>query len=158
MAARTQKETAQILNKQARRKFEIVEEIEAGIVLQGSEVKSLRMGKAEIADAHVVHKSGELFLINLRIEPYRNAGAFNHEEARTRKLLLHHQQIGRLVAKLREKQLAIIPLRVYFNERGRVKVQLGVGRGKKQHDRRQDERKAQADKEVAQALKARGRG
>lgn len=158
MAGESKREPPQILNKKARRNFEILEEIEAGIALVGSEVKSLREGRAEVADAHVVTKGGELFLINLRIEPYRNASVFNHEETRSRKLLLHRQQIQKLSAKLKEKQLAIIPLRVYFNPRGKVKVQLGVGRGKKLHDRRDDERKSQAGKEIAQALKARGRG
>ena len=158
MAGDSKRETPQILNKKARRNFEIIEEIEAGIALVGSEVKSLRDGRGEIADAHVVQKGGELFLINLRIEPYRNAGAFNHEETRSRKLLLHRQEIQKLTAKLKEKQLAIIPIRIYFNQRGKVKVQLGVGRGKKLHDRRDDERRQQAGKEIAQALKARERG
>lgn len=155
--AGSKKEQPQILNKQARRKFEILDTIEAGIVLLGTEVKSLREGRGEIADAHVMPKGSELILVNLRIEPYRNAGAFNHEESRSRKLLLHKSEITKLLVRLKEKQLAVVPLKVYFNERGKVKVLLGVGRGKKSHDRRQDEREKQAGREIAQALKARGK-
>ncbi len=144
----------EILNKKARRNYDIQETLEAGIVLVGTEVKSLREGRAEIGDAHVMPAAnGDLMLINLRIEPYKNAGAFNHEETRSRKLLLHRREIEKLAVKVREKRLTIVPLKVYFNPKGRVKVLVGVGKGKQSADRRQDEKKAQAQKEMAQAIK-----
>ena len=152
------KKTPEITNKKARRNYEILDTLEAGIVLKGTEVKSLREGQAEIADAHVVPKGDELTLINLRIEQYRNGGAFNHEETRTRKLLLHKKEIHKLTAKIKEKGLTLIPLKLYFNVRGKVKVQLGVARGKNLVDRRQDEKRATAKKEMAQALKQANRG
>ena len=92
-------------------------------------------------------------LLNLRIEPYKNAGAFNHEETRTRKLLLHKKEIHKMSVKIKEKHLALIPLKMYFNQQGRVKVLLGLGKGKKTADKREDEKKAQANKEMAQAVK-----
>ncbi|MBL8021049.1 MAG: SsrA-binding protein SmpB [Leptospirales bacterium] len=142
-------------NRQARRKYEITETHEAGLVLTGTEVKSLRGGKCEIADAHVVVKDGELFVLNLRIEPYEHGGSYNHEEKRTRKLLMKRLEIQRLGAKIREKQMAAVPLKVYFNEKGKVKLLLGLGKGKKSTDRREDEKKAQAKREMDRALKAR---
>lgn len=148
-----EKRNSEIQNKQARRKYEIQETVEAGMVLLGTEVKSLREGRAEIGDAHVLPRDGEMYVVNLRIEPYRNGGAFNHEESRTRKLLLHKKEIGKLAVKIREKRLTLVPLKIYFNQRGRVKILLGLGRGKKTLDRRQDEKKAQAQKDMAQAIK-----
>lgn len=142
-------------NRQARRKYEITETHEAGLVLTGTEVKSLRGGKCEIADAHVVVKDGELFVLNLRIEPYEHGGSYNHEEKRTRKLLMKRLEIQRLGAKIREKQMAAVPLKIYFNDKGKVKLLLGLGKGKKSTDRREDEKKAQAKREMDRALKAR---
>lgn len=142
-------------NRQARRKYEITETHEAGLVLTGTEVKSLRGGKCEIADAHVVVKDGELFVLNLRIEPYEHGGAYNHEEKRTRKLLMKRLEIQRLGAKIREKQMAAVPLKIYFNDKGKVKLLLGLGKGKKTSDRREDEKKSQAKREMDRALKAR---
>jgi len=147
------KKPPEFINKKARRNYEILETAEAGIVLVGTEVKSLRNGRAEIGDAHVLPRGGELFLLNLRIEPYQNASYFNHEETRTRKLLLKRKEIEKFSVKVREKSLTLIPLKMYFNARGKVKVLLGLGRGKKSHDRREDEKKAQAKKEIAQAVK-----
>ena len=147
------KEPPQVENKKARRNYEILETVEAGISLTGSEVKSLRSGKAEIADAYALPKNNELFLLNLRIEPYQNAGFVQHEETRTRKLLLHKNEIIKLSSKIREKHLTLVPLKIYFNDRGKVKLLLGLGKGKKHADRREDEKKAQAKKEMARALK-----
>lgn len=146
-----------VLNKKARHNYEIEETLEAGIVLVGSEVKSLRGGRADMADAHVVPAGGELSLINLRIEKYPQAGPFNHEETRSRKLLLHKKEIEKLQAKIKEKRLAIVPLKIYFNDRGKVKVQLGVARGKQKADKREAEKKADAKREIARALKESGR-
>ncbi|MBI3396144.1 MAG: SsrA-binding protein SmpB [Spirochaetia bacterium] len=142
-------------NRKARRNYEVIETLEAGIVLVGTEVKSLRNGRADLGDAYVQPKDAALFIINLKIEPYKSAGAFNHEETRPRKLLLHAKEITTLSAKIKEKRLAVIPLKMYFNERGRVKILLGVARGKKAADKRESEKKEEAKKEMARALRER---
>jgi SsrA-binding protein len=142
-----------IENKKARRNYEILETVEAGIVLIGSEVKSIRLGGCEIADAYVTPTEDEMLLLNLRIEPYRNAGAFGHEETRTRKLLLHKNEILKMKQKIREKGLSAIPLKIYFNDKGRVKVLIGLGRGKKLADKRETEKKAEAKREIDRAMK-----
>lgn len=147
------KKIPSVENKKARRNYEILDTIEAGIVLTGTEVKSLRSGRAEIADAYAVPKSSELFLLNLRIEPYANAGYINHEETRSRKLLLHKAEIIKLSSRIREKSLTLVPLKIYFNDRGKVKVLLGLGKGKKHADKREDEKKAEAKREMARAMK-----
>lgn len=140
-------------NRQARRKYEITETIEAGMVLTGTEVKSLRGGKCEIADAHVVPKDGELYVLNLRIEPYEHGGSYNHEEKRTRKLLLKRLEIGKLAAKIREKQMTAVPLKIYFNDKGKVKMLVGLGRGKNTGDRRQEEKKQEAKRDMDRAMR-----
>jgi SsrA-binding protein len=140
-------------NKKARRNYEILETIEAGIVLLGTEVKSLRNGRADIGDAYVVPKGESLTVVNMKIEPYVNAGAFNHEESRTRGLLLHKKEIRKLSSQIREKRLTLVVLKLYFNNQGKVKLLLGLGKGKKTVDRREDEKKAQAQKEIARAMK-----
>ncbi len=145
-------------NKKSRRNYEVLETLEAGISLMGSEVKSLRLGKAEFADAYAVTANGEMTLINLRIEPYQSAGPYGHEEKRTRKLLLHKKEIVKLTSKIREKRLTVIPLKLYFNDKGRVKVLLGVARGKKTEDKRQDEKKAQAKTEIDRAMRRNSSG
>lgn len=146
-----------LLNKKARHNYEILETIEAGIVLLGTEVKSLREGKADLADAFAVPRDSDLYLLNLRIEPYRNASHFNHEEARTRKLLLHRAEIVKLASKVHEKRLTLVPLKIYFNARGKVKVELGLAKGKKTVDRREDERKKEDQREMDRATKFRNR-
>lgn len=140
-------------NRQARRKYEITETIEAGMVLTGTEVKSLRGGKCEIADAHVVPKDGELYVLNLRIEPYEHGGSYNHEEKRTRKLLLKRLEIQKLAAKIREKQMTAVPLKIYFNDKGKVKMLVGLGRGKNTADRRQEEKKQEAKRDIDRAMR-----
>lgn len=140
-------------NRKARRNYEILETVEAGVVLVGTEVKSLRLNHADLSDAYAQPREHELYLINLKIEPYKNAGAFNHEEARARKLLLHKKEITKISSKIKEKRLSVVPLKMYFNERGKVKVLLGIGRGKKAADRRESEKKSQADREMARALR-----
>ncbi len=153
MTRSTKKPPPSFENKQARRKYEISETFEAGIALTGTEVKSLRQGKCEILDAHVIVRDGELFVLNLRIEPYEHGGSFNHEEKRTRKLLMHRGEITKISSKIREKQMTCIPLKLYFNDRGKVKCLIGLGRGKKTADRREDEKKADAKREMARALR-----
>ncbi|MCB1139379.1 MAG: SsrA-binding protein SmpB [Leptospiraceae bacterium] len=140
-------------NKRARRNYEVLETLEAGIALQGTEVKSLREGGGDLLDSYATIQGSEAFLLNLRIQPYRNATHFNHEETRTRKLLLHRKEIDKLTTKIREKKLTAVPLKLYFNERGKVKVLLGVCRGKQKADKRETEKKKEADREMARALK-----
>jgi SsrA-binding protein len=146
-----------IENRQARYNYIIDETFEAGIVLVGTEVKSLRAGQANLTDAYAVPQNGELFLLNLHIQPYSHGGAFNHAETRTRKLLLKGSEIQKLSAKVREKRMSLVPLKLYFNNRGKVKVLLGLGRGKKLVDKRESEKKSQADREIARALREAGR-
>lgn len=145
-----------IENRQARYNYEIEETFEAGIVLQGTEVKSLRLGQGNLTEAYAIPQNGELFLLNARIQPYQNGGAFNHEETRTRKLLFKAAEINKLSAKIREKRLTLVPIKMYFNKQGKVKVLLGLGRGKKLVDKRESEKKAQADREMARALRDAG--
>jgi SsrA-binding protein len=145
-----------IENRKARFNYEILETLEAGLALVGTEVKSLRLGQANLVDAYAVAQGDELFLLNLRIQPYQNASHFNHEEARTRKLLVHRAEIRKLRVQIQEKRLTLIPLKIYFNDRGKVKVLLGLGRGKKLADKRETEKRADADREIARALTERG--
>lgn len=143
-------------NKKARRNYEILDTFEAGIVLVGTEVKSLRAGQANISEAYAVPQNGEMFLLNAHISPYPNGGAFNHEETRTRKLLLKKAQIDKLNSRVREKRLSVVPLKMYFNERGKVKLLLGVGRGKKLADKRETEKKNEAQRDIARSLREAG--
>jgi SsrA-binding protein len=132
-----------VTNRRARHKFELVEKMEAGIVLSGSEVKSLRSGKAQMTDAYAVVDSGEVWLRNLHIPPYEFSPVDAHEAARPRKLLLHREEIERLVGKTAQKGLTMVPVRIYFKG-PRAKVELALARGKEGRDRRQ----AIADRDV----------
>ena len=134
-------------NRKARFEYTVVDEVEAGIVLRGTEVKSLRDGKLQLMDAYATIDGGEAYLHHAHIAEYTNGSAFNHDPIRTRKLLLHRRELDRLHAKVSEKGLTLIPLDVYFKE-GRVKVKLGLCRGKAMHDKRaairdRDEKRAQ---------------
>src|SRR3989338_8756755 len=140
-------------NRKAAFKFHFLEKIEAGLVLTGSEVKSLRAGRVNLGDAYAVLKGEELFLINCHISPYPPAAGQNHEPLRTRKLLLHRNQIERLIGKLREKGLTLVPTKLYFKE-GRAKVELAVAKGKKLFDKRETIKKRQANIEMGRAYKA----
>ena len=142
-----------IKNKKAYHLYEVLDEIEAGLVLQGSEVKSLREGNVSMGDSFVRPKGEELFLVNLYIGPYKQGGYANHEPLRPRKLLLHRREIKRLIGKIREKGLTLIPLRIYFNKRGYAKVLLGLCRGKKLFDRREAIRKREERLEIERHLK-----
>ena len=126
-----------IVNKKARFLYEIIEVIEAGIVLQGTEVKSLRKGKVNIKDSYATIRNGEVYLVNMHISPYEQGNIFNHDPERERKLLLHKQEIKRLTGKVTEKGMTLIPLKLYFKN-GRAKVELGLARGKSTVDRRKD--------------------
>lgn len=142
-----------IENRKARYNYEILETLEAGISLVGTEVKSLREGEANLQDSYAVPKNNEMFLLNCHINPYSHGTSFNHEQTRSRKLLLKKKEIRSLTARIKEKRLSLIPLKLYFNDRGRVKVLLGLGRGKKDFDKRESEKKDQARKEMDRALK-----
>jgi SsrA-binding protein len=142
------------VNRQARHNYFIDETYEAGLVLLGSEVKSLRDGKANLVDSYAQIRHGEAFLINAHISPYAGANQFNHEPTRTRKLLLHAREIERLTGKTKERGLTLIPLKLYFKD-GRAKVELGLARGKKLYDKRDTLRRKVAEREVERSLKSR---
>ena len=141
-------------NRKARREYEIGEVVEAGLVLRGSEVKSLRDGGAHLNDAYVQFRDGEAFLVSAHIAPYRHANRLNHEPLRERKLLLHARELSRLQSKVAERGLTLIPLRMYFCG-ARAKVELGLARGKKLHDKRADIRKREADRDMERAIRRR---
>jgi SsrA-binding protein len=143
-------------NRRARHKFEAVEKMEAGIVLQGSEVKSLRNGKAQMTDAYAVVEKAEVWLRNLHIPPYEPASRENHEPERPRKLLLHKAEIERLIGKTAEKGLTLIPLRIYFKG-SRAKVELALARGKEGRDRRRQIADRDVRREVEREFKGRMR-
>src|ERR1051325_3969870 len=140
-------------NKRARFDYQILETWEAGIVLGGTEVKSLREGKANISDAYGIVKDGEVYLLNLHISQYERGGYTNHEPARTRKLLLHRKEIRRLIGAVERQGLTLVPLELYFKN-GVAKVALALGKGKKLHDKRDTEKSRDAEREMARV----GRG
>ena len=142
-----------IANRKARHDYFIDEVVEAGLVLSGSEVKSLRDGKAHLKDSHGRLRNGELWLHNAHISEYTPAAQFGHDPTRARKLLLHRRQIGRLAGKVRERGIALIPLRIYFKN-GVAKVEIGLARGKKQHDKRASIKERESRLEVDRALKS----
>ncbi|HET7186878.1 MAG TPA: SsrA-binding protein SmpB [Gemmatimonadaceae bacterium] len=141
-------------NRRARHDYTIIDTWEAGLVLTGSEVKSLREGKANLSDAYGIVREGEIYLINLHISVYERASYNNHEPTRTRKLLLHKREIGRLIGAIERQGLTLIPLELYF-KRGIAKVAIALGKGKKQHDKREDAKAKDADREMARAVRTR---
>jgi len=145
-------------NKRARFDYEILDRLEAGISLVGTEVKSLRDRQVSFSDSYVRITDGEAYVHNLHIKPYALAGpVFNHEPLRVRKLLLHRRQIQRLTGKLAERGLTLVPLAIYFNDRGLAKVELGLGRGKTRHDKRETIKRRSADREIAKEMSRRRR-
>ena len=143
-------------NRKARFNYEIGEVFEAGLALTGSEVKSLRLGRATIAESYADAKSGEIWLINANIPEYLQAGRFNHPPKRSRKLLLHHRQIDKLSAAVDREGMTIVPLKLYFDARGRAKIEIALARGKKLHDKRETERKRSWDRERGRLLRMKG--
>ena len=141
-------------NRRARHEYHILETWEAGVVLTGTEVKSLRNGKANLTDAFGVVKDGEVYLLNLHIAPYEQGNQFNHEPTRTRKLLLHRREIRRLIGAVERQGLTLVPLELYF-KKGKAKVALALGKGKKLHDKREDERKRDDEREIARLVRSR---
>ena len=141
-------------NKRARHDYHITDTWEAGIVLTGSEVKSLRNGKANISDAYGIVKDGEVHLLNLHISPYEQASYFNHEPTRTRKLLLHKREIRKMIGSVERQGLTLVPLELYF-KRGKAKVAIGLGRGKKLYDKRADEKRRDDERDMQRAVRTR---
>ena len=141
-------------NRKARFNYEITDRFEAGIVLVGSEVKSLRLGQADLKDSYASVHRGELWLSGLRIAPYEYARDGGHDPERERKLLLHRREIDRIGSILAEKGLSLVPLSLYFKD-GKVKVELGLGKGKAQRDKRETLKRRQADREMERAMRYR---
>ena len=142
-------------NKKALHDYFVLQKLEAGLALTGTEVKSLRDGKANLKDSYVIVKNDEAFLLGLHISPYTHGNRENHDPERTRKLLLHRREIDKLHVQLVEKGLTIVPLRLYFKG-GRVKAEIAVVRGKKLYDKRATEKGRELDREAASAIKDRG--
>ncbi len=145
--------SASVVNRRARYEYEILDEYEAGIVLTGTEVKSLRTGKATIQDAFATEKQEEIWLHNLHIPEYKAGNRHNHAPKRPRKLLLHKREIRKLIGLLQTKGLTLIPLSLFFNDKGIVKVKLAVGRGKKSHDKRETEKRRDWDRQKQRLMK-----
>ena len=145
-----------VVNRRARRNYEIGQRYEAGIALQGTEVKSLRGGRSNITDAYAGVQGGELWLFNAYIPEYLQANRFNHETRRPRKLLLHRKEISRLAGAVERDGMTLVPLKIYFNDRGRAKVELAVARGRKLHDKREADKKRSWDREKARLMREKG--
>ena len=143
----------EILNRKARFNYDLIDTIECGIVLKGTEIKSIRAGKANIKDSYGIIKNNEAYILNMHISPYENGGVFNHEETRTRKLLLHKNEILKLKNKLELEGFTLIPLKVYFVD-GKAKIELGLCKGKKLYDKREDVKKRDIEREIAKKYKA----
>ena len=141
-------------NRKARYNYEILDTFEAGIVLRGSEVKSLRDAQVQLKDSYASIRGGEVWLENTHIAPYSFAEGGGHDPERPRKLLLHRREIDRLFGRIKEESLTLVPLQVYFVD-GKAKVELGLGKGKKHYDKREDLKKADAKREMERALKNR---
>ena len=144
------------VNRKARHNYEILDTLEAGIALVGTEVKSLREGRINLKDSYARIKNGEVWLVGVHISPYSHGSYNNHQPERERKLLLHRKEIRRLIGKVQESGLTLVPLKVYF-KRGVAKIELGLARGKRVYDKRQDVAKRDAQREISRKLKEKGR-
>lgn len=140
-------------NNKARFEYEILDTFEAGLALLGSEVKALRNGKVNIAEAHGEETNGEIWLYNMNIPAYKQAGVDNHEPKRPRKLLLHKKEISKIMGRINEKGLTLITLNLYFNKKGLAKLEIGIGKGKKLHDKRETIKQREWDRSKARILK-----
>ena len=157
MAAKSDRKLRVIAdNRKARFNYEIGEVFEAGIALTGSEVKSLRQGKASIGESYADARAGEIWLLNANIPEYLQAGRFNHLPKRPRRLLLHKRQIHKLSGAVEREGMTLVPLKLYFNEKGRAKIELALARGKKLYDKRQTEKKRSWERERGRLLRAKG--
>ncbi|MFK0163717.1 SsrA-binding protein SmpB [Rhizobium sp. NPDC090279] len=140
-------------NRKARFNYEIIDTYEAGIVLMGTEVKSLREGKANIAESYASDEGGEIWLINSYLPEYLQANRFNHEPRRRRKLLLSSREIGRLRSGINREGMTLVPLKIYFNDNGRAKLELALAKGKKLHDKRESEKERDWNRQKSRLLK-----
>ena len=157
MAAKTEDRTRVVAqNRRARFNYEIGETFEAGIALTGTEVKALRGGKATIAESYADARGNEIWLVNANIPEYLQGGRFNHAPKRVRKLLLHRRQIDKLMGAVEREGMTLIPLKLYFNERGRAKIEIALARGKKLHDKRETLKKRSWDREKGRLLRLKG--
>ena len=143
-------------NRKARHNYVIEDTIEAGIVLVGTEVKSLRLGRASIGESYASPEDGELYLVNAHIPDYPPAGRFNHEPKRPRKLLVHKRELARLQGQVQREGYTLVPLSVYFNERGIAKVEIGLARGKRKADKRETEKKRDWQRAKARLMREKG--
>jgi SsrA-binding protein len=141
-------------NRRATHDYRILDSWEAGLVLTGTEVKSLRNGKANLSDAYGIVRDGEVYLLNLHISPYERGGYTNHEPTRTRKLLLHKKEIRKMIGAVERQGLTLVPLELYFKD-GKAKVAIALGKGKKLFDKREDDRKRTDERDMARALSRR---
>jgi SsrA-binding protein len=143
-------------NRKARYEYAISDTFEAGIALSGTEVKSLRGGKATIGESYAGEKNGEIWLVNAYIPEYLQANQFNHETKRPRKLLLHRREVDKLVAAIQREGMTLVPLKIYFNDKGRAKVELALAKGKKLHDKRESEKQRDWTRERARLMRDKG--
>ncbi|ALS38561.1 MULTISPECIES: SsrA-binding protein SmpB [Enterococcus] len=139
-------------NRKARHDYTVVDTMEAGIVLQGTEIKSIRNGRINLKDGFARIRNGEAYLLNVHISPYEQGNIFNHDPLRTRKLLLHKKQIAKLIAETKNTGITIIPLKVYIRN-GYAKVLIGLAKGKKQYDKREDLKRKEINREISRTLK-----
>mgnify|MGYP000855442521 FL=1 len=146
------------INKKARHDYFIEETYETGIALTGTEVKSIRAGKVNLRDSYAEVKNGEVFVHNMHISPYEAGNQFNHEPKRSRKLLLHKYEIRRLIGKTQERGYTLVPLKIYFNEKGKVKLEIGLAKGKKLYDKRREIAKRDAEREMRKTFAQRYKG
>ena len=143
-------------NRKARHTYEIEDTLEAGMVLMGSEVKALREGRANIAESYAKAEGDEVWLVNAYIPEYKQAGQFNHEPRRPRKLLLKKREVAKLIGASEREGMTLVPLKVYFNTRGIAKLELGLGKGKKHYDKRETQKKRDWDRQKARLLREKG--
>ncbi|MDX8376746.1 MAG: SsrA-binding protein SmpB [Mariprofundales bacterium] len=145
-----------MINRRAWYEYDVIEEFEAGIILTGAEVKSLRAGQGNLAEAHCIIRHEEAFLLSCHISHYKPAAMQDHEPTRTRKLLLHKHEIKRLLGKLKEKGFTLIPLKMYFNEKNRAKMRIGLARGKKMYDKRRTIKDRDVKRDLQRQFKLNG--
>ncbi len=143
-------------NRKARYNYTIEDSLEVGVALVGTEVKSLRAGRASIVESYATDKGGELFLFNAHIPIYDPAGRFNHAPKRTRKLLVHRRELARLTGLVRRDGYTLVPLSLYFNERGIAKIELGLARGKRKYDKRESEKRRDWQRQKARLMREKG--
>ena len=154
MAAGAKKIVAQ--NRRARHDYFIEDTLEAGLVLTGTEVKSLRQGRGSVAESYAAERGGELYLQNAHIPPYEAASRFSHEPRRPRKLLVHRRELAKLIGQIRREGYTVVPLSIYFNPRGIAKVELGLARGKRKADKRESEKKKDWQRQKARLMREKG--